>query len=109
MKYLLLSLPLALMACVKPDCVVYVNGKPVYDQCYQNDSKGGGNTYSPPTADDNGGDSNDESVDNGDKSNDSGNDSNGGKSKDRSNDSNGDKSNDHSDDSNGGNSDEDDN
>lgn len=86
MKYLLLSLPLALMACVKPDCVVYVNGQPVYNQCYQHDSKDGGGTYSPPAADDNGGNSND-----------SGSDSNGNKSNDR------------SDDSNGANSDEDDN
>lgn len=86
MKYLLLSLPLALMACVKPDCVVYVNGQPVYNQCYQHDSKDGGKTYSPPAADDN-----------------------GGNSKDHGNNSNGDKSNDHSDDSNGANSDEDDN
>lgn len=86
MKYLLLSLPLALMACVKPDCVVYVNGQPVYNQCYQHDSKDGGGTYSPPAADDNGGNSNDSGSD-----------------------SNGDKSNDRSDDSNGANSDEDDN
>ena len=98
MKYLLLSLPLALMACVKPDCVVYVNGQPVYSQCYQNNSEGGGKTYSPPAPDDNGG----ESSGNGD-------DSNGDKSNDHSDDSNGDKSNEHSDDSNGGNSDEDDN
>jgi hypothetical protein len=98
MKLLLLALPLALIACVKPDCVVYVNGKPVYNQCYQDDGKDGGKNYSPPAADDNGGDSNNH-----------GSDSNGDKSKDHSKDSNGDKSKDRSDDSNGGNSDGDDN
>lgn len=86
MKYLLLSLPLALMACVKPDCVVYVNGKPVYNQCYQNDNDRDGKNYSPP-ADDNG--SNSIEDDNG---NNSIEDNNGNKSKDHSNDSNGDNS-----------------
>ena len=85
MKLLLLALPLALIACVKPDCVVYVNGKPVYNQCYQHDGKDGGKNYSPPAADDNGGDSNNHGSD-----------------------SNGNKSNGRSDDSNGANSDEDD-
>ncbi len=93
MKLLLLALPLVLVACVKPECVVYVNGKPVYNQCYQHDSKDGGSSYSPPAVDDNSDDSN------GDESNDRGDDSNGGSS-------NGDESNDHSDDSNDENSDE---
>ena len=81
MKLLLLAMPLVLVACVKPECVVYVNGKPVYNQCYQHDSKDDGSSYSPPAVDDNSDDSN-------------------------SNDSNGDKSTDYSDDSNGENSDE---
>lgn len=81
MKLLLLALPLVLVACVKPECVVYVNGKPVYNQCYQHDSKDGGGSYSPPAVDDNS------------------DDSNGGSSS-------GDESNDHSDDSNDENSDE---
>ena len=88
MKYLLLSLPLALMACVKPDCVVYVNGQPVYSQCYQDNDSNDSERSAPDT----------EQPDTGaepDKDNDHGN--------------NGNKSNDHSDDSNGGNSDEDDN
>ena len=87
MKYLLLSLPLALMACVKPDCVVYVNGKPVYNQCYQHDSEGGGSTFAPPTVDDS-----DPGVP------DNGNISNGNNSDENSDDSNGDNSDDRSDD-----------
>lgn len=75
MKLLLLALPLVLVACVKPECVVYVNGKPVYNQCYQHDSKDGGSSYSPPAVNDNSDDSNgDES--NGDESNDHSDDSN---------------------------------
>lgn len=71
MKLLLLALPLALIACVKPECTVYVNGKPVYNQCYQHDSKDGGGSYSPPAVDDNSDDSNgDESNDHSDDSND---------------------------------------
>jgi hypothetical protein len=70
MKLLLLALPLVLVACVKPECVVYVNGKPVYNQCYQHDSKDGGSSYSPPAVDDNSDDSNgDESNDHSDDSN----------------------------------------
>ena len=81
MKYLLLSLPLALMACVKPDCVVYVNGKPVYNQCYHPNDSDKSDRPAPEYHDD-----------------DEGSDSTEG--------NNGNKSNDHSDDSNGDNSDE---
>lgn len=83
MKYLLLSLPLALMACVKPDCVVYVNGKPVYSECYSN------NAFSE--------DGRNETV-KGDDSTDDGDDSNGGNSSNHSDDNGGDSNGGHSDD-----------
>lgn len=96
MKYLLLSLPLALMACVKPDCVVYMNGKPVYSECYSDNSfsKDGWRKTASAT-------SGDDSTDNGNDSNggDSSSDSNGGKSK-------GGQSDDNGGDSNGGHSDD---
>lgn len=94
MKYLLLSLPLALMACVKPDCVVYVNGKPVYNQCYQHDSESGGNAFTPPTVNEDDRDP----TDNGNNSTETSNDSNGDNSNENSDDSNGDNSDDRSDD-----------
>jgi hypothetical protein len=55
MKFLLLALTLTLAACVQPDCVIYVNGKPVYSQCHStNDSdKNDRSIISTPTPDDN--------------------------------------------------------
>lgn len=90
MKYLLLSLPLALMACVKPDCVVYVNGKPVYSECYSNNAFSEDGRNETVKGDD--------STDDGDDSTDNGDDSNGGNSSNHSDDNGGDSNGGHSDD-----------
>lgn len=78
MKLLLLAMPLVLVACVKPECVVYVNGKPVYDQCYPiNDSDDNdGPAISVPAPDDNDHPDDDHGDDNGNGSH-SHDDSNG--------------------------------
>lgn len=101
MKLLLLALPLALAACVTPECVVMVNGQPVYRQCYDNNNSDGGNnrlTVTPDKpADDNGnGDGSDGGNDDNGNGSDGGNDDNGsGGNNSGSGDSNGGNSDDH--------------